>query len=335
MHALSGKRVFITGADGFIGSHVTEAAVRAGARVAALSCYSSFDSDGWLDHLDPEFRSEVEVVRGDVRDLAFLQTAFRGAHTVLHLAALIGIPYSYVSPSSYVDVNVAGSLNVFLAARDREVQRVVHTSTSEVYGTARTRPITEEHSLHGQSPYAASKIGADKMAEAMACSFEMPIVVLRPFNTYGPRQSQRAVIPTVVRQALDPRAAEIEVGDTTTERDWLFVEDTAAAFLAAASTPDLEYGSAYNAGSGGIDTVGSMIEMVRSIVGTTKPVVSSAARMRPARSEVRALQADVTRFRKATGWQPTYDLRRGLERTVAWWQEQGERAFAGRAGYHV
>lgn len=334
MTSLASKKVFVTGADGFIGSHVTEACVAAGARVVALSCYSSFDSDGWLDDLAPDVRAQIEVVRGDIRDGAFLRNAMRGADVVLHLAALIGIPYSYLSPSSYVDVNVQGSLNVFLAAQDVGATRIVQTSTSEVYGTALTRPIKEDHPLRGQSPYAASKIGADKMAEAMVRSAGLPIVILRPFNTYGPRQSQRAVIPTVVRQALDPNLRQIEVGDTTTERDWLFVEDTARAFVAAA-TAKLEYGDAYNAGSGTTVSVGTMIEQVRSIVGTDKPVVSKAERMRPEHSEVRVLQADSTRFETASGWRPSMTLADGLAKTIAWWQKREPEAFRRAHGYRV
>lgn len=334
MSSLASKKVFITGADGFIGSHVTEACVAAGARVVALSCYSSFDSDGWLDDLASDVRAQVEVVRGDIRDVAFLRGAMRGADVVLHLAALIGIPYSYVSPSSYVEVNVQGSLNVLLAAEDVGASRIVQTSTSEVYGTALTRPITEEHPLRAQSPYAASKIGADKMAEAMVRSANLPIVILRPFNTYGPRQSQRAVIPTVVRQAVDPNVSQIEVGDTTTERDWLFVEDTARAFVAAA-TASLEYGQAYNAGSGTTVTVGSMIEQVKRLARTDKPVVRKSERMRPEHSEVRVLQADFTRFATAAGWRPTTALEQGLAKTIAWWQTRDPETFRRAQGYRL
>jgi len=332
---LTGKRIFITGADGFIGSHLVEAAVRAGGTVKALSCYSSFDTDGWLDDIAKDVRANVEITRGDVRDLAYLRQATQGVDIVLHLAALIGIPYSYVAPSSYVDVNITGSLNVFLAAREAGVGRIVHTSTSEVYGSALTRPINEDHPLQGQSPYSASKIGADKMAEAMVCSFELPIVTLRPFNTFGPRQSQRAVIPTVIRQALDPSAPVIEVGDTSTERDWTFVEDTAAAFLHAGTCPTLTFGEAYNAGTGNMVTVATMIEEVRSIAATKKEVVSTAARLRPTQSEVRALQADSTRFEKTTGWRAQTTLRAGLEKTVAWWAQRGSGAFSKPIAYRI
>lgn len=335
MSSLSGKRVFITGADGFIGSHVVEAAVREGAKVVALSCYSSFDTDGWLDDLAPDVRAAIEITRGDIRDGAFLDKAIKGSDVVLHLAALIGIPYSYVAPSSYVDVNISGSLNVFLAARAAGVARVVHTSTSEVYGSARTKPINEDHPLYGQSPYSASKIGADKIAESMVCSFEMPIVTLRPFNTFGPRQSQRAVIPTVIRQAIDPKQDRIEVGDTSTERDWTYVEDTARAFIAAATTDGIDYGTAYNAGSGSSVTVATMIEEVRSLAGTDKPVVTSQDRVRPAQSEVRVLLADSTRFEKATGWRARTTLREGLERTIAWWRQRGPSAFAKPISYRI
>ena len=218
------KRVVVTGADGFIGSHLCEALVHAGAEVKALSLYNSFGTNGWLDSLAPEISDAIEVVRGDIRDPSIVKALIEGASQVFHLAALIGIPYSYVAVQSYIDVNVTGTTNLLEAARAAGVARVVHTSTSEVYGTAQFTPITEDHPLQGQSPYAATKIGADKMAEAFARSFDLPVVILRPFNTYGPRQSERAVIPTVIRQALDPSCEEIRIGDRTGEIQAL-VED--------------------------------------------------------------------------------------------------------------
>ena len=332
MDHMSGARVFVTGADGFIGSHVVEQCVRAGASVRALSCYSSFDADGWLDDLAPEVRGSVEVLRGDVRDGALMRRACEGRDIVLHLAALIGIPYSYESPSSYVDVNVHGTLNVLMGARDAGVARVVHTSTSEVYGTAQTCPIREDHPLVGQSPYAASKIAADKLAEACFLSFGVPVVTLRPFNTFGPRQSQRAVIPTVVRQALDPAARVIEVGDVSTERDWLFVRDTAAAFIACAG-PGAVLGQTYNAGTGAKISVAEMIRCVLRASGVDKPVESRQDRMRPAKSEVRVLQADHAALTAATGWAPSYEFVRGIEETVAWWRTRDIAALS--KGYRV
>lgn len=325
--AVANRRVVVTGADGFIGSHLVEACARAGAGVRALACYSSFDSNGWLDGLSPELQGSVEVVRGDVRDARQMREIVKGAEIVFHLAALIGIPYSYLAPASYVETNVQGSLNVFQAAHDAGVARVVHTSTSEVYGTAQTRPISESHPLVGQSPYAASKIGADKMAEAAFHSFGLPVVTLRPFNTFGPRQSQRAIIPTVVRQALDSNAREIRLGDLSPERDFTFVADTVEAFLAAAG-PAAEPGCTYNCGSGTAVTIGAMVDQVLSLTGGDKPVVQDAARLRPENSEVRALVADSRRFRDVTGWQPTVTLADGLALTIAWWRA---RPFEGRA----
>ena len=228
-----GSKILVTGADGFIGSHLTEALISAGAEVTALAQYNSFDSYGWLDDLPEPIRGKVNLVRGDVRDAAFIDRLVHGHEIVFHLAALIAIPYSYVAPQSYVETNVLGTLNVLEAARQHGTERIVHTSTSEVYGTALTMPIDESHPLQGQSPYSASKIAADMMAEAFARSFGVPVIILRPFNTFGPRQSERAIIATIIRQALDPSCPAIMVGDATTVRDLTFVTDTAAAFMAA------------------------------------------------------------------------------------------------------
>jgi UDP-glucose 4-epimerase len=324
---VKGRRVVVTGADGFIGSHLVEACVRAGARVRALAQYTSFDGDGWLDDLD--VRSDVEVVRGDVRDPDQMRALIRGTEVVFHLAALIAIPYSYVAPTAYIDTNVKGSLNVFLAARDAGCGRVVHTSTSEVYGTAQVRPMTENHPLIAQSPYAASKIAADKLAEAMFLSFGLPVVTLRPFNTYGPRQSERAVIATAIRQALDPACPEVRLGDLTPERDFTYVADTVRAFLAAAGAAP---GGVYNCGTGRCVTIGGLSEAILRAVGCAKPIATEAARLRPAGSEVRALQADSTRLTQATGWRPGTSLTGGLAATVAWWRS---RPLDGSGGYRV
>ena len=231
----AGVCVLVTGADGFIGSHLTEALIADGAQVTALSAYNSFDQAGWLDDLSDDARAKVRLVRGDIRDSAFMRRLVHDQQVVFHLAALIAIPHSYRSPQSYIDTNVLGTLNVLEAARDMGVQRVIHTSTSEVYGTAITTPISESHPLQGQSPYSASKIGADMMAEAFARSFDLPIAILRPFNTFGPRQSERAVIPSLIRQALDPDCPAIKVGNTTPIRDLTFVTDTVAGVPGAGS----------------------------------------------------------------------------------------------------
>lgn len=317
----SGARVLVTGADGFIGSHLTEALVRAGAQVTALALYNSFDSNGWLDDLPVEIRNELTVVRGDVRDAAFIGRIVQKQNFIFHLAALIAIPHSYVAAQSYVDTNVIGSLNIFEAARTHATERVVHTSTSEVYGTALTVPIDETHPLQGQSPYSASKIGADMMAEAFARSFGLPVVILRPFNTFGPRQSERAIVPSLIRQALDPNCAAIMVGDIDTVRDLTFVRDTVSAFIAA-GTGELEYGHPYNAGSQSGQTIADLIGLVRSLTQCSKPLQQEESRFRPRNSEVRKLVANSRRFQNATGWKPRIELRRGLEETIGWWRHR-------------
>jgi NAD dependent epimerase/dehydratase len=314
--------VLVTGADGFIGSHLTETLAGRGAKVTALALYNSFDSHGWLDDLPQATRSKLRLVRGDVCDSTFVHRLMRRQDIVFHLAALIAIPYSYVAAQSYVDTNVLGTLNVLEAARENDVLRVVHTSTSEVYGTALTTPITENHPLQGQSPYSASKIGADMMAEAFARSFDLRVAILRPFNTFGPRQSERAVIPTILRQALDPDCRTIKIGDTTPVRDFTFVDDTAAAFLAIGTASRIEFGRPYNAGTGKSVTVAELIELVRELTGCRKPLEYDAERTRPPKSEVRALLADSSRLAAATGWRPTTDLREGLKRTITWWRDR-------------
>ncbi|TGP44352.1 SDR family NAD(P)-dependent oxidoreductase [bacterium M00.F.Ca.ET.230.01.1.1] len=313
------KKVLVTGADGFIGSHLTEALVRSGADVTALALYNSFDSHGWLDDLPDDVRSHLNFVRGDVRDSAFLNRIMRGQAVVFHLAALIAIPYSYAAAQSYVETNVLGTMNVLEAARQWDTERVVHTSTSEVYGTALTMPIKESHPLQGQSPYSASKIGADMMAEAYARSFDVPVVTLRPFNTYGPRQSERAIVPTIIRQALDKNCSAIMVGDTSPIRDLTFVEDTAAAFLTA-GVAELKFGHAYNAGSQRAATIAEVLDLVVELSGSKKPIHRDESRLRPQNSEVRALLADSTQFETQTGWRARTNLRDGLERTISWWR---------------
>lgn len=316
-----GLKVLVTGADGFIGSHLTEKLVRRGAKVTALSLYNSFDYCGWLDDFPDAIRGKSKVIRGDIRDSAFMRRTVRDHQIVFHLAALIAIPYSYTAAQSYVETNVLGTLNVLEAARESGVLRVIHTSTSEVYGTALTMPIQETHPLQGQSPYSASKIGADMMAEAFARSFELPVAILRPFNTFGPRQSERAIIPTIIRQALDPKCPAILVGDTTPIRDFTFVEDTVEAFLAIGASPRIQFGRPYNAGSGNGVTIKDVIDLVIRFTDCGKPAVKhDPQRMRPAASEVRALLADSSRLKADAGWKATIDLHEGLKRTIAWWR---------------
>ena len=326
-----GVKTLVTGADGFIGSHLVERLVAAGADVTALALYNAFDGSGWLDDLSDDVRAAIRIERGDVRDAAFIMRLCEDQEAIFHLAALIAIPYSYVAAQSYVDVNVTGAVNLLEAARIHKPRRIVMTSTSEVYGTAITSPIDEAHPLQAQSPYAASKIAADMMANAYALSFGVPAYVLRPFNTYGPRQSERAVISSVIRQAIDPRCEAIRVGDLTPTRDFVFVGDTAAAFLAMGESDAVEPGRAYNAGTSTAVSIGELVELVREKTATNKPVETEAARIRPKDSEVRALLANANQFTTATGWTAETVLGDGVERTIAWWRD---RATAGKVRKH-
>ena len=308
-----GVRVCVTGGEGFIGSHLVELLVREGASVRVLALYNPFGRYGWLD---PDLHPSVEVLPGDVRDPARTFQAIDGCEVVFHLAALIGIPYSYVAPSSYVQVNIEGTVNVAEACRRAGVRRMVHTSTSETYGTAITVPIAEDHPMQPQSPYSASKIGADNMALSYHHAFELPVAVVRPFNTYGPRQSTRAVIPTVLTQ-LHKGASEIRLGATSPTRDFTFVEDTARGFLAVAAC-DRAVGSVVNLGCGQEISVGDLVQLLIEITGSKAAVVTDEARLRPAGSEVERLLADNTRAREWTGWAPEVSLREGLTRTSEW-----------------
>jgi NAD dependent epimerase/dehydratase len=315
-----GKSILITGADGFIGSHLVEEVVAAGGKVDALAQYNAFGSNGWLDELDDSVLGETQVHHGDIRDPHYISKLVAGHDVVFHLAALIAVPYSYHAPQSYVDVNVTGTLNVLEACRTHEVERFVQTSTSEVYGTAQSTPISEDHPLQGQSPYAASKIAADMMVEAYVRSFELPAVILRPFNTYGPRQSERAIIPTIIRQALDPTCEVINVGDTSPKRDFNYVSDTVAAFLAIGACSQIEYGRPFNCGTGVTTSVTELIELIVGITGANKPIKVDAGRKRPKNSEVQLLLADANKFRAATEWAPQVSLEAGLEGAVDWWR---------------
>lgn len=315
-----GKRILVTGADGFIGSHLVEHLAGAGATVTALAMYNSFDQAGWLDEIGAAALARLKVVRGDIRDDGMVRRLVEGQDIVLHLAALIAIPFSYDAPRAYVETNVLGTLNVLEAARTVGVGRVVQTSTSEVYGTAIRTPIDENHPLQGQSPYSASKIGADMLAESYARSFGLNVVILRPFNTFGPRQSERAVIPTIIRQAIDPACREIQLGDLTPRRDLTYVSDTVNAFAAAAIAPGLIPGEAYNAGRGSAVSIGELAHLIVALSGSDKPIVTDSNRVRPEKSEVMELLADHTRFSGRTGWSAGISLDEGLRRTIEWWR---------------
>lgn len=312
--------VAVTGADGFIGSHLTEELVRAGYRVRAMAIYNSQGSYGWLDTVPAETMQHVEVQLGDVRDAGSVRALMQGAQTVYHLAALIAIPYSYVAPRSYVETNITGTLNVLEAARELGTARVVHTSTSEVYGTARTAPIHESHPLQGQSPYSATKIGADKLAESYFLSFGLPVVTLRPFNTYGPRQSARAVIPTIISQVAAGRR-EIRLGDLRPTRDFNYVADTARAFRAVGEAGSDVLGRTLNAGSGREITVGDTVKLIGQVMGADLVVTQEDQRLRPEGSEVMRLLADHSELSGLTGWQPEFTLEEGLRRTAAWFTD--------------
>lgn len=313
--------VAVTGAEGFIGSHLVEALVERGHRVRAMVQYNAFNSWGWLESLRPDVLSSVEVQLGDIRDIASVRDLAVGVDVIYHLAALIAIPYSYRLPRSYVETNILGTLNVLEIARELGTSRVVHTSTSEVYGTARHVPIDEDHPLQGQSPYAATKIGADKLAESYHLSFDLPVVTLRPFNTYGPRQSARAVIPTVISQVL-AGATTIRLGDVRPTRDFTFVGDTARAFVAVGEAPaDAVVGRVLNAGTGVETSIGAMVELVAQATGRTIEVATDPERLRPEGSEVMRLLCDHTRLTTATGWQPRTALADGIAATVAWFSE--------------
>ena len=322
MEELKNARVLVTGSDGFIGSHVVEQLVKAGAKVKAVVYYNSFNSWGWLDTVSAEIMQSVEVVAGDIRDPHFMISAASGCTDVMHLAALIAIPFSYAAPDSYVETNVRGTVNVLQAARQAGVRRFVQTSTSEVYGTAQTVPIKESHPLVGQSPYSASKIASDQMALSFHASFDMPVVVIRPFNTYGPRQSARAVIPTIISQIANGRR-KIKLGAVSPTRDFSFVTDTARGLIAGLTAPaEQSVGQTINLGSGFEISVGDTAKMIADVMDTRIEIETDEARLRPVNSEVERLWADNSRARQQLGWTPDFGgldgMRRGLEQTVKW-----------------
>ncbi len=312
-------KVLVTGADGFIGSHLTEYLVRAGYQVRAFVLYNSFNSYGWLDTIPKEIKDQIEFFAGDVRDPNGMREAMKGIDTVYHLAALIAIPYSYHSPDNYVDVNIKGTLNVLQAARMLGTKRILVTSTSEVYGTAQYVPIDEKHPFQGQSPYSATKIGADRIAESFWRSFEMPITIVRPFNTYGPRQSARAVIPTIITQLLNG-VEEIKLGDITPTRDLLFVQDTVRGFESIARH-DATIGEEVNIATQSEITVGDLAQKLIDQIHPSARIVSEEQRLRPDKSEVRRLFGSNEKIQRLTDWRCQYTLDQGLAETVAWFRE--------------
>ena len=311
----SKKHVLITGAGGFIGSHLVERLVAEGARVRAFVRYNSRGDPGLLRLLPPEFFSRIELLAGDLRDGPAIRAAVEGCQTVFHLGATISIPYSYLHPLEVAETNFIGTLNVLSACRDLGAERLIHTSTSEVYGTARHVPISEAHALQAQSPYSASKIGADKMAESFYCTYNLPVVTVRPFNTYGPRQSARAVIPTIITQALVQSA--IELGSLDTRRDFTFVDDTVAGFMKAAEVTGVE-GNVFNLGTGEEICIGDLAKLVIRKIGRPVEIVVTPERLRPEKSEVLRLISDNRLARETLGWSPQVGLDQGLDRTIEW-----------------
>jgi NAD dependent epimerase/dehydratase len=317
---LSNTKILVTGADGFIGSHLTEELVRQGHMVRAFVLYNSFNSWGWLDSADEVIKKSLDVFAGDIRDPHGVKTAMKGCDVVLHLAALIAIPYSYHSPDTYVDTNIKGTLNIVQAARELGVQKVIHTSTSEVYGTAKFVPITEDHPLQGQSPYSASKIGADQIAMSFYSSFNTPVSIIRPFNTYGPRQSARAVIPTVITQ-IAKGERKIKLGSLHPTRDFNYIADTVRGFIAAAES-DRSVGEVINIGSNYEISIGDTVRLISELMGASVEIETDQIRIRPDKSEVERLWSDNAKAKRLLGWEPQYagkdGLRRGLKETIDW-----------------
>ena len=313
------KKVLITGADGFIGSHLTELLIQSGYKVRAFVYYNSFNSNGWLDTLTVETKSKIEIFSGDVRDPNGVREAMIGIDIVFHLAALIAIPFSYHSPDSYIDTNVKGTLNILQAARDSKVKRILITSTSEVYGTAQFVPITELHPKQPQSPYSASKIGADAIADSFYRSFDLPITIVRPFNTYGPRQSARAVIPTIISQLLNG-AEEIKLGDISPTRDLLFVKDTVIGFLKIAQCNEL-IGHEVNIETQSEITIGNLAQNLINNINPKAKIITDSVRLRPEKSEVFRLYGSNEKLKSYTDWEQEYSLEKGLKETIDWFSK--------------
>ncbi|WP_319577741.1 NAD-dependent 4,6-dehydratase LegB [uncultured Desulfobacter sp.] len=320
---LRNKKILVTGADGFIGSHLTEKLVEKGYRVKAFVFYNSFNSWGWLDHSSRQIRDNLEIFAGDIRDPFGVDNAASDCDVIFHLAALIAIPYSYHSPATYVDTNINGTLNILQAAKKHGVEKLIHTSTSEVYGTAQFVPITEDHPLSGQSPYSASKIGADQMAWSFYTSFDTPVVTIRPFNTYGPRQSLRAVIPTLITQmANDP--SQVKLGSLTPTRDFNYVGDITDAFIKVAES-DRTVGTVVNAGSNFEISIADTAQAIAELMDVEISIQSESQRMRPEKSEVNRLWADNSKIKAFTDWTPRYSgiegFKKGLQHCIEWYKE--------------
>lgn len=318
---MRGRKVLVTGSCGFIGSHLVERLVELEARVRAFVYYNSFNRWGWLDILPDETVRQVEVITGDIRDFNCVRTAMDKVEVVFHLAALIGIPYSYIAPESYVDTNVKGTLNVLQAARDAVVSKVIHTSTSEVYGTAKYVPIDEEHPLQAQSPYSATKIAADKLAESFHASYDLPIAICRPFNTYGPRQSARAIIPTIISQMIIQKG-RIQLGNTDTTRDFNYVTDIVEGFIKIAES-EKTIGEVVNIGFGSEISIGRLAQKIAGLCGFELEIVNDIKRIRPPSSEVHRLCANNDKAKDLVGWEPEVDIDKGLVRTTEWFKTNG------------
>jgi NAD dependent epimerase/dehydratase len=334
---LKNRKVLVTGADGFIGSHLVELLVRTGCQVRAFVFYNSFGSWGWLDDAPADIKNNIEIVLGDVRDPNGIRVAAKGCQIIFHLAALIGIPYSYHSPDTYIDTNIKGTLNVIQAARDLDIEKVIHTSTSEVYGTAQFVPINELHPLQGQSPYSASKIGADQIAMSFYNSFNTPVCIARPFNTYGPRQSARAVIPTVITQLASGKR-KLELGSLHPTRDFTYVTDTAKGFLAIAESSH-SIGEVINIGTNFEISIGQTAKLISELMNVDVDFVSDTQRVRPEKSEVERLWADNSKAQKLLGWMPFFHgeegFRRGLKQTIDWFLETNNKNKYKNNIYHI
>jgi len=333
----SNKKIFVTGADGFIGSHLVEALIREGYNVRALVLYNSFGSMGWLDTVDDEIKKSIEVISGDIRDPFGIKNAMRGCDIVLHLAALIAIPYSYHSPGSYVDTNIYGTLNILQAAREHGISKIVHTSTSEVYGSAQYVPIDEEHPLQAQSPYSASKISAESIALSFYRSFDLPVTILRPFNTYGPRQSARAVIPTIITQIASGKT-RLSLGSLYPTRDFNYVADTVNGFIATVKS-DRCVGEVINIGSNFEISIGETASIISKLMGVEIEIEQDDNRLRPDKSEVDRLLADNNKASQLFGWKPDYagkeGLSRGLKETIDWFSKSSNLNYYKTNGYQI
>ena len=321
---MKNKNILVTGADGFIGSHLCERLVKDGANIKALVAYNSFGTIGWLNDLPKKYKDNIEIIPGDIRDNNFIISITKNIDVIYHLAALIAIPYSYMAARSYIDTNAIGTLNILQAAMHNSCKKIINTSTSEVYGSALYTPIDELHPLQAQSPYAASKISADHITESFVKSFNTPAVTLRPFNTFGPRQSERAVIPTIIRQIIDPKCKKIMIGDITPKRDFNFVEDTVDAYIKLSQVDDnlIQFGSAYNAGTGKAVSIKETIEIINKITNNKKPIIEDKKRFRPEKSEVKHLIACSQKLKNISKWEAKTSLHKGLKITIKWWEKR-------------